>query len=322
MEQKKIRWGVLSTAKIGVQNVIPSMKDCSFAEITAISSRSKEKAQEIAGKLDISKAYGSYDELLADPDIDAVYNPLPNHLHVPLTIKALEAGKHVLCEKPIAVSAEEAETLLRECSKYPHLKVMEAFMYRFHPQWDKVKELIHNGTIGELKHIHSDFTYFNRDPDNVRNKPEMGGGGVLDIGCYSINLSRFIFGDEPKKVHASVERDPEFGVDHLVSATMEFNGGTASFTCSMQLHHRQSAVLYGTKGFMELNIPFNAANESLRKLKVVTNEGSDTMIFDLCDQYTLQGDAFSKAILNDTEVPTPLEDAVANMRVIDQILAN
>lgn len=320
MKKKKVRWGVLSTAKIGVQNVIPSMKYCKFAEIIAISSRSTEKAKETAEKLEIPNAYGSYEELLADPEIDAVYNPLPNHLHVPLTIKALEAGKHVLCEKPISVTAEEAEELIAETKKYPHLKVMEAFMYRFHPQWDKVKELLNNGTIGDLRHIHSDFTYFNTDPENVRNKPDIGGGGVLDIGCYSINMSRFLFEDEPVNVTATVDRDPDFGVDRLASVTLEFKNGTASFTCSMQLHPRQSAVIYGTKGLLELNIPFNAANESLRKLKVITQDHSETIIFDRCDQYTLQGDAFSEAVLNDTPVPTPLSDALENMRVIDSIL--
>jgi predicted dehydrogenase len=320
MNKQKVNWGVLSTAKIGVKNVIPSMQKGDFCEISAISSRNKDRAEEAASELDIPKVYGSYEDLLADPDIDAIYNPLPNHLHVPYTIKALEAGKHVLCEKPISITADEAASLIEATKKYPNLKVMEAFMYRFHPQWDKVKEIIKSGDIGEMKYINSVFSYFNVDPDNVRNKADIGGGGVLDIGCYSINLSRFLFEAEPVNVSAFVERDPEFKTDRLTSATLEFPNGTATFMCSTQLHHRQRAVIYGTKGTLELNIPFNAPNEHRRKLWVNTEHGSETIIFDTCDQYTLQGDAFSQAILNDTEVPTPLEDALANMKVIDQIL--
>lgn len=322
MENKKVRWGILSTAKIAVKNVIPSMKKCKNAEITAISSRSLDKAAEAARRLDIPKSYGSYEQLLADPEIDAVYNPLPNHLHVPYTLKAMEAGKHVLCEKPIAVTAEEAEKLLDAAHKYPKLKVMEAFMYRFHPQWEKVKELLRSKRIGELRYVHSVFTYYNVDPDNVRNHKEYGGGGVLDIGCYSINLSRFLFGEEPENVSAYVERDPDFGVDRLANGTLKFPSGLATFTCSTQLHHRQTAVIYGTKGTLELNIPFNAANEQLRKIRIQTEQEEETLIIDKCDQYTLQGDAFSKAILGEAPVPLPLEDALANMKVIDQVLNN
>ena len=318
----KVKWGVLSTANIGTKNVIPSMQKGSLCEIAAISSRNIENAKKAAEKLEISKAYGSYEELLADPEIEAVYNPLPNHLHVPWTIKALEAGKHVLCEKPISITAEEASELMEVTKRYPNLKVMEAFMYRFHPQWEKVKEVIKSGEIGEVRSVNSVFTYHNVDPANVRNKADIGGGGILDIGCYCINMSRFLFEGEPIKVTSHIERDPEFGTDRLASGILEFENGVANFMCSTQLDHRQNAVIYGSKGHIELNIPFNAPNEHTRKMWIRKNGNVETIIFDTCDQYTLQGDAFSRAVLNDTPVPTPLEDALANMKVIDQMFAN
>ncbi len=317
---KKIKWGVLSTAKIGTQNVIPALQKSQLCEVVAISSRNIENAQSAAENLGIPKTYGSYEELLSDPEIEAIYNPLPNHLHVPWTIKAMEAGKHVLCEKPISVTATEAELLIQTTQKHPHLKVMEAFMYRFHPQWAKVKEIIKRGEIGEVRSINSVFTFYNVDPDNVRNKEVIGGGGVLDIGCYCINLSRFIFESEPINVKSFVDYDPVFKVDRLASGMLEFENGIATFMCSTQLDHRQSAVIYGTKGYMELNIPFNAGNEATRKIHLHTGGETETFFFEICDQYTLQGDAFSKSILENTPVPTPLEDALANMKVIDQIL--
>ena len=319
-DKRKVKWGVLSTANIGVNNVIPSMQKGQFCEIVAISSRNIDNAQSVAKDLEIPKFFGSYEELLADPEIEAVYNPLPNHLHVPWTIKALEAGKHVLCEKPISITAEEAQSLLDTSGKNPHLKVMEAFMYRFHPQWEKVKEIIKSGEIGDVHCINSVFTYHNVDPDNVRNKPNIGGGGILDIGCYCINLSRFLFESEPVNVQSFVDYDPKFNVDRLASGILEFENGIANFMCSTQLDHRQSAIIYGTKGHIELNIPFNSANEATRKLHLRKGGETETIFFETCDQYTLQGDAFSKAILDDTSVPTPLEDALANMKVIDQIL--
>ncbi|MFV1883753.1 MAG: Gfo/Idh/MocA family protein [Balneola sp.] len=318
--QKKLKWGVLSTAKIAVQSVIPSMQKSQFCEIAGISSRNTKNVHTVAQELNIPKAYGSYEDLLADPEIEAIYNPLPNHLHVPWTIKALEAGKHVLCEKPIAVSAYEVEQLVETSKKYPHLKVMEAFMYRFHPQWIKVKEIIKRGDIGEVRSMDSVFTYHNVDPNNIRNKEIIGGGGVLDIGCYCINLSRFIFDGEPLSVQSFVDYDPVFKIDRLASGMLKFEHGIATFMCSTQLAHRQSATIYGTEGYMELNIPFNAANEATRKIHLHKAGKTETIFFEICDQFTLQGDAFSKAILNNSPVPIPLEDSLINMKVIDQIL--
>lgn len=317
---RTLKWGVLSTANIGTKLVIPGMQASSKNEIVAISSRTLKRAQQSAAALDIPKAYGSYEKLLADPEVEAVYNPLPNHLHVPWTIKALEAGKHVLCEKPISITAEEAEQLLEATKKFPHLKVMEAFMYRFHPQWQTVKELIKQNEIGEVRSIRSVFTYFNNNPDDVRNQADIGGGGLLDIGCYCINLSRFLFESEPINIQSYMEYDPDFGTDRFTSAILQFEQGVATFTCSTQLDHIQEAIIHGTKGQIKLNIPFNAPNKHARKVIVSKNGSSETLFFDTCDQYTLQADAFADAVFNNTPVPISLEDTLANMKVISTIV--
>ena len=227
----KIKWGILSTARIGLEKVIPALQRSEFGEVVAIASRDQKKADGAAKKLSIPRAYDSYEQLLADPDIDAVYNPMPNHLHVPWTIKAIKAGKHVLVEKPIALSAEEAKELIRESDEHPDVKVMEAFMYRFHPQWQRAKELVQQGAIGDLRTVNSFFSYHNDDPDNIRNQPLIGGGGLMDIGCYCISLSRFLFGREPERVTGTVDFDPRFQTDRMASGMMQFGNGTATFTC-------------------------------------------------------------------------------------------
>jgi predicted dehydrogenase len=265
-------------------------------------------------------AYGSYEELLADSQIDAIYNPLPNHLHVPWSIKALEAGKHVLCEKPIAPTVAEAQRLLDAAKQYPQLKVMEAFMYRFHPQWQLARKMVQEGKIGTLRTIHSFFSYYNDDPHNIRNIPEVGGGGMLDIGCYNVSLSRFIFGAEPQRVSAIVEYDPQLKTDRLDSGILDFGQGTSTFTCSTQLAPYQRVNIFGTEGRIEIEIPFNApANRPCKMWYQHANE-LEEILLDTCNQYTLQGDQFSLAILNNTDVPTPLEDAIANLRVIEAVI--
>jgi len=315
----KVRWGVLSTANIGVAKVLPAMQRGEYCEVTAIASRSLEKAQAAAARLGIPKAYGSYEELLADPDVDAIYNPMPNHLHVAWSIKALQAGKHVLCEKPIALSAAEAQELADAARQYPKLKLMEAFMYRHHPQWRRAKQIVDDGGIGELRTIHSFFSYYNDDPGNIRNQADIGGGGLMDIGCYNISLSRFIFGAEPRRICGIVEFDPHLNTDRLASGILDFGRGTATFTCSTQLTPYQRVNIYGTSGRVEIEIPFNAPPDRPTKMWHQHDGTVDEIVFDICDQYTLQGDLFSQAILNDTPVPTPIEDAVANMRVIDAV---
>ena len=322
----KIRWGVLSTAKIGREKVIPATQASETGVVIAIASRELSPASAAAKQLGIERAYGSYEELLADPEVDAIYNPLPNHLHVPWTLRAMAAGKHVLCEKPIALSSAEAEQLAEAAESYPELKVMEAFMYRFHPQWQTTRQLVRDGRIGELRTIHTSFSYFNDDPNNIRNQLDLGGGALMDIGCYPISLSRFIFDAEPKRVLGEIHCDPGTQVDTLSSAVLEFESGTSTFTCSTQLAPYQRVNIFGTTGRIEIEIPFNAPPDRLCRLWLQMGGQLDTkteeILFDMCDQYTLQADAFGRAILDDTPVPTPLADAVANMRVIERILAS
>ncbi len=319
---RKIRWGIVSTANIGVAKVVPAMMRGTHSEVVAIASRDLAKAQAAASKLGIAKAYGSYEALLADPEVEAIYNPLPNHLHVPVSIQALQAGKHVLCEQPIALSAAEAQQLVDAGQRYPQLKLMEAFMYRHHPQWQRAKAIVASGGIGQLRTINSVFSYFLTDPSNVRNQADIGGGGLMDIGCYNISLSRFIFGSEPTRVCGLVEYDPTLNVDRLASGMMQFAGGTATFTCSTQLSSYQRVNIFGTTGRIEIEIPFNAPPDKPCKMWHTRSGTTQEIVFPVCDQYTIQGDLFSLAILNDTAVPTPMSDAVANMRVIEAIVAS
>ena len=316
----KVRWGVLSTADIGVKKVIPAMQQGQYCEMVGIASRNLAKAQAVAEQLGFAKAYGSYEALLADSEIEAVYIPLPNHLHVPWSIKALEAGKHVLCEKPIGLTSAEGQQLLDESKKYPHLKVMEAFMYRHHPQWQRAKELVKGCAIGELRTIQTFFSYYNDDPENIRNMAAIGGGGLMDIGCYCISLSRFIFDAEPERVVGIVEYDPVFRTDRLASAMMDFGRGTSTWTCATQVNDYQRVHIFGTEGRVEIEIPFNAPPDRPCKMWHERGDEIEEIVLDIVDQYTIQGDLFSQAVLNDTEVPTPLEDAVANMKVIEAIV--
>jgi predicted dehydrogenase len=323
MADVKVKWGVLGAAAIAVKKVIPGMQKGALSEVTAIASRDARKAEDAAHRLGIAKAYGSYEALLADPEIEAIYNPLPNHLHVPWSIQAAEAGKHVLCEKPLSLSVAEARTLLAARDRCG-VKIGEAFMVKTHPQWVRTHDLIQHGVIGELRAIVGAFSYFNRDPKNVRNKAEWGGGGLMDIGCYPIMTSRWMFGGEPLRVAGVAENDPEFGVDRLTSAVMEFPSGQAVFTCSTQMVPYQRMQFLGTKGRIEIEIPFNAPPD--RPTRIFIDDGRDvfgggirTETIPVCDQYTLQGDAFSRAIREGGEAPVPLEDAIGNMAVIEAI---
>jgi predicted dehydrogenase len=318
----KLRWGVLSTAKIAVEKVVPAMQQGRHTEVTALASRDLARARSAAERLGVAKAYGSYEELLDDPEIDAVYNPLPNHLHVSWSLRALAAGKHVLCEKPIALSAAEARTLLDAARQHPHLKVMEAFMYRHHPQWQRVVDLVVGGAIGELRTLHSVFSYYNADPANVRNIAEFGGGGLMDIGCYNISVSRWIFAAEPERACGALERDATFATDRLASGILEFGRGTATFTCSTQLVPFQRVDIFGTEGRIEVEVPFSPQPHQPSRIWHQHDGRTDELLIEPCNQYTLQGDRFSRAVLDGTEVPTPLEDAVANMRALEAVVAS
>jgi predicted dehydrogenase len=319
----KVKWGVLGVASIAKRKVIPAMQQGKYSEIAAIASRDLAKAQEAARQFGIAKAYGSYEELLADPEIEAIYNPLPNDLHLPWSVKAMEAGKHVLCEKPIGLNAAEARELLaaRERTKR---KCGEAFMVRTHPQWLRARELVRCGKIGELRAIAASFSYFDREISSIHNHFDGGGGALLDIGCYPIHTSRFIFGKEPARVIGLVERDPEMKIDRLTSAILDYPSGQAIFTCSTQMVYHQSMEIFGTHGRIVLEMPYSAPLD--QPTNIVIEEGragerNNTRVETIgaCNQYTIQGDAFSRAIREDGEVPVPLEDAVKNMAVIDAV---
>lgn len=310
---------MLGAAKIAREKVIPAMQQGTHCDVAAIASRDPERAAAAALDRGIEKSFGSYEELLEAPDIDAVYIPLPNHLHVPWAVKALDAGKHVLCEKPIGLSASEARKLAEAAETNRHLKVMEAFMYRHHPQWQRAKKIVDEGQIGDLRTINSIFAYYNDDPANVRNQADIGGGGLMDIGCYCISLARFLFGAEPRRVTGIMDVDPDLRVDRLTSGVLEFGGGTSTFTCATQLTPHQRVHIFGTTGKIEIEIPFNAPQGESTRIHVTTGDHSAVITLPPSDQYTIQGDLFARAVLERTPVPVPLEDAVSNMHVIDAI---
>ena len=310
----KVRWGILGTAKIALTKVIPAMQRSPWCEIAAIASRDFAKAEETAERLHIPKAYGSYEELLADGEIEAVYNPLPNNLHVPFTIKASEAGKHVLCEKPIALNATEASTLI-DVRDRTGVRIQEAFMVRTHPQWLETRRLIASGKVGSLRAINGFFSYYNPDPANIRNQLELGGGALMDIGCYPINISRFLYAAEPRRVLGHIERDEATRTDTLSSALLDFPNGHSSFTCSTRLAPYQRMIFHGTEGQIEVLIPFNAPHD--HPTQILLND--ETIEFPICDQYEIQGTLFSQAIREDHEQAIPLEDSINNMKVIDAV---
>jgi predicted dehydrogenase len=319
----KLRWGVLGAAKIATVKVIPAMQKGEECIVSAIASRDMAKAKAAAAQLGIEKAYGSYEELLADPSIEAIYNPLPNHLHVPWSIRAAEAGKHVLCEKPISLSVAECRQLMAVRDR-TGVKIGEAFMVRTHPQWVRAREIARSGEIGHIRAIWSFFSYFNRDPKNVRNVADWGGGGLMDIGCYPIQISRFILGEEPRRVCAIIDRDPDFKTDRLDSAILDFPSAQSTFTCSTQLAPWQRVQILGTNGRVDVEIPFNAPPDVPTRIFVDIGQksfGEKVRVeeFPVSDQYTIQGDVFSRAIRENSDVPTPLEDSVRNMAGIEAV---
>ena len=322
----KVRWGVISTAKIGMGKVTPGIQQAGNSEVVAIASRNPLQADAAAKQLGIPTAYGSYEELLGSPEIDAVYIPLPNDLHAEWTIKAAEAGKHVLCEKPLAVSAAQATEMAGACAR-SGVKLAEAFMYRHHPSWVEAVRLIRSGVIGDVQAVQSWFSYFNDDPTNIRNRTENHGGALMDIGCYNVNVSRMVFDGEPTRIHSAVRRDPVMGIDILTSAVLEFDGGgQATFTCSTRAEDDQRVHIVGTSGRIEIEIPFNIPPDLETRIRVSSGGNPPvapdtvTVTFPPADQYTIQAELFAQAILDDTPVAVGIEDAIANMAVIEAIL--
>jgi predicted dehydrogenase len=318
-----VRWGILSTANIGVRKVIPATQEAERCEVVAIASRDGERAARTAAELGIPRAHEGYEALLADPDVDAVYIPLPNSEHAAWTIAAARAGKHVLCEKPLAMTAAEAEEMVRACANEGVL-LMEAFMYRLHPSWEAVRDLVASGRIGRVRAVQSWFSYFNDDPGNIRNVPELGGGSLYDIGCYCINLSRMLFGGEPTGIEASVTRDAT-GTDVLTSAILAFDDDVAVFTCSTRAEPDQRVHIYGTEGRISIGIPFNIPPDRPAEITVTAggdppvSPNSETLTFAAADEYTIQAERFANAVLDGRPLPIPPEDAIGNLRVIDAI---
>ena len=321
-----LRMGILSTANIATVKVIPGMRRAGRVDVVAIASRDGARSRAVADRLGIPRAHGSYEALLADPDVDAVYIPLPNHLHAEWTIAAARAGKHVLCEKPLAITSADAERMVEAC-RVAGVHFMEAFMYRLHPSWLAARELVASGRIGRLVAVQTWFSFFNDDPANIRNVRAFGGGALFDIGCYAVNLSRMLFGAEPDRVAAAVVRDPASGVDTTTSAVLEFPTGLAAFTVSTRSETDQRVDIYGTEGRISIGIPFNIPPD--RPTKVFVTAGGEPPVapateelrFDTADPYAVQADRFAAAILDGTPPPIPPEDGVANLRVIERIFA-
>ncbi len=324
----KVRWGVLSTADIGMGQVTPAIQLAGNSEVVAIASRDSVKAAAAAEQLGIPASHGSYEELLASPDVDAVYIPLPNDLHAEWTIKAAAAGKHILCEKPLAISAAQAEEMAAAATE-AGVKFAEAFMYRHHPTWVEAVRLVRSGAIGELQAVQSWFSYFNDDPSNIRNRAENHGGALMDVGCYNINLSRMLFAAEPVRIEGAVRRDPVMGVDIVTSGLLEFEGGgQAVFSCSTRAEDDQRVHIVGSEGRVEIEIPFNIPPEGETRIFVTsggnppTAPATETIAFPSANQYTIQAELFANAVLNDEDVVVGISDAIGNMRVIDAILGN
>lgn len=321
-----VSWGVIGTAKIAMRKVIPAMMQSQLSRVDAIASRSPSRASEAAEQLGVSKSYGSYEDLLADPDIEAVYIPLPNHLHLEWTLASAEAGKHVLCEKPLSTSIGDVKAMIEACDE-AGVKLMEAFMYRLHPMWVEVRRMIDTGLIGEPLAIQTFFSYHNVDPENIRNVPEFGGGALFDIGCYAINVARMIFGSEPTGIKSVVRRDPRFGTDAVTSAVLDFDGRHSTFICSTQLEEDQRVSIVGPEGRLVVEIPFNIPpDRSTRILHFSGGEppvapGVEIREIPGADQYGVQADAFSRAIRLDTELPVPIEDALGNIAAIEWVFA-
>jgi predicted dehydrogenase len=321
----RLRFGVLGCAAIATQKVIPAIQRSERCEVVAIASRDADRAAAAAADLGIGRHHGSYDDLLADPDVEAVYIPLPNHLHAAWTLRAAAAGKHVLCEKPLALDTAEATAMVEGCRR-AGVTLMEAFMYRLHPLWTRVHGLVTEGSIGELQAIQAFFSYRNLDPENIRNIAAYGGGALMDIGCYPINVARWMFGEEPSNVIGAARFDPTFGTDVLSSAVLDFDGRHATFTCSTQIEDDQRVHLIGTAGRLLVEIPFNIPPD--RPTRIVRAAGGDPPVapgievitVPAADPYAVQVDAFAAAIRDGAPAPIPPEDGIGNLAVIERIL--
>jgi predicted dehydrogenase len=315
---KPVVWGILSVSTHYQLRVHPNLKKSPLVDLRAIASRSREKAAATAQVLGIPKSYGSYEELLSDREIEAVYIPLPNHMHAEWARKAADAGKHVLCEKPFAADAREAEQVV-DHAKNKGVLVMEAFMYRFHPQWKRAHEIVASGEIGALHAVHSHYTYMLQDPSNIRNMLGAGGGGIPDIGCYLVSCARFLMGKEPSRVLSLVHRDATLKTDILASAILDFGTARSVFTVGTQTYSSQRVYAIGSGGELTIPLPFNAYPDTPMQITVGTGVGTRTVFSPATDQYVEMFEAFSRAVRDGRPVPTPPQDAINNMKVLDSL---
>ena len=321
MPSQRLRWGILGTASIATRRLIPALQASTRGDLVAIASRTRVRAEQVAGPAGITRAFGSYQDLLDDRGVDAVYLPLANHLHLEWSLRALDAGKHVLCEKPLGLNADQARTLRAAAGARPGLVVMEAFMYRCHPRWDTVRQLVVDGTIGELGTVATVFTYDNRDPANIRNDVGMGGGAWLDIGCYGVSVARLLFGREPASVRGTMDRDPVFMTDRLAAAVLDFEPGIATITCATQLAWYQAVTLHGSAGRIEVPLPFNPPGDQSTRILVHRDGAAQEIVVGACDPFVAEVDQFAAAVLDGAKVPVSLDDSVANMTVLDALTA-
>lgn len=316
-----LRWGILSTARIGIEHVIPAILDADNGVIAAIASRDKARAESLAGRFGVPASFGSYEEMLASDTIDAVYIPLLTSQHVEWSIKAADAGKHVLCEKPIALRADEIDDVI-EARDRNSVLVTEGYMVTYHPQWHKVRDLIATGAIGTLSHVQSVFTYNNTDPDNMRNILEYGGGALPDIGVYPTVTSRFATGAEPQRVSAKVVRDEKFGTDVYASCRADFGSFEMTMYVSTQMALRQEIAFHGDKGWIGVAAPFNAGlyDADVVTLHNVDHSEAQTFRFAGVNQYRLQVEAFARAVESGAHKDMfSLESSKLNQKLIDAI---
>ncbi len=317
--ESKLNWGILGTATIAKNQIILAIKNSKYGNLSAIASRNINEAKKVSIEYDIQKYYGSYEELLSDKEINAIYIPLPNHLHISYAIKSLENGKNVLVEKPIGLNSSEVKELITTSKRFPKLKIMEAFMYRFHPQWIKTKEIIQRGEIGILKLIQSSFSFFDDNPSSIVNKKEFGGGSLMDIGCYPVSLSNFIFGNLPKTIYATNELHSKFNIDISTTCILEYENGLSQFFSSIQMEEHQNVKIFGTEGMIEFELPFNPHKDKISQIFLTKNNIKQKIEFDICDQYEIQIDHFYEAVLKNKSLPITLVDSLNNMIVIDKI---
>jgi len=313
-----LRWGILGAASIALRRVIPALQASSINNVVAIASRDPVRAEHAAEAAGIGRAFGSYQDLLDDPSIDAVYVPLPNHLHVPWSVRALQAGKHILCEKPLGLNAADARVLIDAAAQHSRLTVMEAFMYRSHPRWKQVRQMVIDGAVGDLGSVRTIFSYDNRDPADIRNIAAIGGGAWLDIGCYGVSVARYLFGAEPMDLDARTDLDPVFGTDRLTSAVLDFGRGSATVTCATQLAPHQAVSIHGSAGRIELELPFNPPANQPTSIRLHRDGAMQEILVDPCDQFRAQADGFAKAVLYGAAIPVSLEDSLANMLALDK----